>query len=242
VARSRRIVYTLGYPRSGTTWFARLLGDALNSPVGGIVPADDRGNLATEGHKRSGRFSIRHGHVVPMNGNDATIPNLLPVANLTTERIMIMVRDPRDVTVSAAHYWDMDIEKALHCMGRGEGALEYFGAWSDWMHKWEHAPIAPEFVKYEDLSKDTHGVMTALLQNLQVKRPRYLRDIIQRQSIDERRKYTVTHGAFLNYGTANQLKHLRKGIVGDWENHFTPEHEQLAQSYFGDDMQRMGYA
>jgi hypothetical protein len=45
-----------------------------------------------------------------------------------------------------------------------------------------------------------------------------------------------THGDDHPYGKTIQLKHLRKGIVGDWRNHFSESDIALAEEIFGRDI------
>jgi hypothetical protein len=42
-------------------------------------------------------------------------------------------------------------------------------------------------------------------------------------------------------GRENVNSHYRKGLAGDWMNHFTPVHARHFQEQFGDVLQRMGY-
>jgi len=104
----RRTIYVCSYPKSGGVWVARLLGDVLDSPVGAVYPPSDKSAIATEGLNRSGRYCIRHGHSTPMAGrfDGAVVPRLDQFAyeNLTDERIVFIVRDPRDIIVSGAYH------------------------------------------------------------------------------------------------------------------------------------------
>jgi hypothetical protein len=42
-------------------------------------------------------------------------------------------------------------------------------------------------------------------------------------------------------GEENVQSHYRKGVAGDWINHFTPEHVEAFKERFGDLVQRLGY-
>jgi hypothetical protein len=42
-------------------------------------------------------------------------------------------------------------------------------------------------------------------------------------------------------GVEDRSKLYRKGISGDWVNHFTPQHAEAFQAYFGDLLVRLGY-
>ena len=162
--------------------------------------------------------------------------------HLTDERVVIMLRDTRDVAVSAAHHWRRDLTTTLHCMARGEWPLRHGGGWCKWVRGWqEQWDSITFFVKYTRLSTDPHERLSTALEYLGATEETNLIDVITRQSITARRAYTEQHGDGLNYGKEFQLQFLRKGVVGDWKNHFTPEHRRLAEGYFGRMMRELGY-
>jgi hypothetical protein len=239
---NQQTIHILGYPKSGTTWLARLLGDALNSPVGSIVPAEDDKCIATEGQDRPGRYYIRQGHAVPVEDGDELIPDRFSFAhkNLTNEKIAILIRDPRDVAVSAAHHWNMDLEKTLHCMSCGEWPLTHGGGWCEWVEAWFNFDCEPYY--YSVLNKYPRQALRMIIFELDILCSiNEINTAVERQSITARRAYTEQHGDSLNYGKDAQLRFLRKGITGDWKNHFTPKHRQLAEKYFGETMRKLGY-
>jgi hypothetical protein len=43
------------------------------------------------------------------------------------------------------------------------------------------------------------------------------------------------------FGSGEKFQFVRKGIVGDWVNHFEPAHKQLFKSYANQAMLRLGY-
>jgi hypothetical protein len=47
---------------------------------------------------------------------------------------------------------------------------------------------------------------------------------------------------FSRYARTGEGQHLRKGVVGDWRNHFDPEDESLFDSLVGELSRRCGYA
>ena len=113
-------IIVTGYPKSGNTWLSRLLGDILNSPVTGrddyeAVP------ISQEGLDRSGDYTIIQLHLVPdcSNHNNQFITNRFHICpdNHTDEKIVIPIRDPRDVAVSCMHYGCMILPGRL-CIQR----------------------------------------------------------------------------------------------------------------------------
>ena len=49
------------------------------------------------------------------------------------------------------------------------------------------------------------------------------------------------NGDSLVYGKSIQLKAMRKGVIGDWKNYFTPKDHDLMVTAFGETMQWLGY-
>jgi restriction endonuclease Mrr len=50
---------------------------------------------------------------------------------------------------------------------------------------------------------------------------------------------TITKGRAR--GVENVMSHYRKGVAGDWINHFTRQHAEAFEASFGDLLTRLGY-
>lgn len=90
VFSNREPIFVIGYPKSGNTWFARLLADALDSPmVGGKNPID----IADIGlnHSHSGGYIIHKLH-----HSERSRPAYIREGS----KVFYIVRDVRDVLVS----------------------------------------------------------------------------------------------------------------------------------------------
>ena len=57
-------IYVIGYPKSGTTWLTRMLGDLFECPTGASIAAADDSEIATEGADRVSDYVVRKGHFV----------------------------------------------------------------------------------------------------------------------------------------------------------------------------------
>lgn len=222
---NREPIWVCGFPRSGNTWLARLLGDVLDSPVsaGRKFPAN-----ADEGFDRPGPFVIRQQHNRP------------PVDG----KVVSIIRDPRDITVSLMHYRELpSLEEALE-FGRQSPRGKLMDTWQEFVSLW--LDEADVIVKYEALLRDPIWAMHELLAELSVSYELdRLPDAILRQSFNERRALAhderYENGRFPYGAEHERYKVLRQGIAGDWKNHFTQDIAQRADATFNPVMSELGY-
>jgi hypothetical protein len=248
---SDKDVLVIGYPRSGNTWLSRLLGDMLDSPVTGWESAHP---LAEEGLDRKGPYTVRQLHLRPNStieiGNAIHNANTFAVKCYDGERIIRIIRDPRDVAVSAWHYWDLkSLEYTIKAMGEGLPPFAGVGPWARFYTEWQSTSefgLKSFNVHYEELFKHPEAALFSIAYFLGL--IDYYGDMvaaidiaIQRQSFAVRQAELSGSGSKYMYGETIQLKNLRKGIAGDWRNHFTPELNDLAWSYFGEMMEVYRY-
>lgn len=235
-------IYVVGYPRSGNTWLSRILGEVLDSPVEGYKGALP---LATEGQNRNGKYVIRQLHLKPVEHDveDGITADEISVGAWSGDKIIVITRDPRDVCVSAMYYWDIpNIDAAIDAVGLGVSPLKKMGAWSAFVNMWRETDIEAVYTLYENICWHGRFEIKSILYSLGI--PFSQDDIdnaLKNQEINTKRKQVSIDGDSRPYGKTIQTKHLRKGIVGDWRNHFTKQSGEKSQEYFGEEMLRLGY-
>lgn len=238
-------VYVLAYPKSGGTWLCRLLGDVLDSPVGAVYPPSSQKAIGTEGQNRPGAYYIRHGHpsLVEDEGGPV-VPGIHKFAykNLTTEKVIVLLRDPRDIMVSGAHHWGRSLPEYIECAAMGKWPMTHGGGLVPWVRMWLDSGLADCITRYEWLWQNTERELQRILGKIDAEPVKPIHEVVERQSFASRRKWTQQHGDSLNYGKDFQLQFLRKGIVGDWRNHFGPKEVTLCEEHFGELMRELGYA
>lgn len=97
------------------------------------------------------------------------------------------------------------------------------------------APDAHVLCRYEDFLTDPAGNLARLFGFLGVPAgDGMVRDIVDRRSFA-----ALTGGR--KPGETDASSFFRKGIAGDWRNHFTPEAEDIVTGFAGPLMERFGY-
>lgn len=226
-------IYVIGFPKSGNTWLTRLLGDALKASV-----------EAGGGHKSlsdwtygSSEYIIRQRHTIERP---------------ETGKFVIIVRDPRDVIVSAAFYWQMGIEKYFEHMQKRENTRppNVLHGYPDFYRAWLLGYLGTQLnqydylIKYEDLLNDTEGELAKLISGLGIDIPdggRLCR-VVRRNSFNRIRK-TIAGAPDdrYPYGKEIQLRNLRRGISGDWVNHLKRRHGKMVHENMWYWVKRFGY-
>lgn len=218
------------FPKSGGTWVGQMLGRALDVPF-------PRNRLPML------RPSIMHGHYLsPFGMMNATVA----------------WRDGRDVMVSWYHqclspheYNDEQVKQARRELpfadyGDVYGNLPAFiewaftrpsaprFTWSDFVRRW-HTREDAVHVRYEDLRRDPAGELDRMVEELTGDRigPESAREIADAFSFEKQ--------AGRKSGEENTKSFLRKGVVGEWKERFSPEARRVFDRYAGEELVLLGY-
>lgn len=173
---------------------------------------------------------------------------------------IFIYRDPRDVAVSQAFHVLSDTDEMSHPDKAFYKAMDDFGAvlkavivgaehdgirYPGVMERWEY--YAPWLdvpwvykVRFEELKADAHQVAINIIQYgfERVSGIFGLQPTIITENIDTLAEMMVRFGQ-----RTDQSPTFRKGAVGDWREHFTPEIEQLFMETDKDGwLERLGYA
>ena len=238
--QNRNQVLVCGVARSGNTWLARLLGDALNAPVTGAYAAVP---LAQEGLDRDSVYVVRQLHLKPVIDDAAQCALVsgwqFAINQWTTEQIIHIIRDPRDVAISAYYYWQRpSVLNTIQAMIDGTLPFQGIGPWTSYIDAWLDIQLDRTYSDrinttfYEDLLHNTKSVLKDLLYILKAPRDIDLDAVIARQALSTKRTQVERDGDARPYGKAIQLHHLRKGIAGDWRNHFDRACIELAHTHW----------
>jgi hypothetical protein len=218
------------FPKSGGTWVGQMLGRALGVPF-------PRNRLPVF------RPSIMHGHYLSPWG---------------IKNAVVVWRDGRDVMVSwyhqqlIPHEWnrgqvarsrrELRLEDYDDVYGNLPTFIEYAFtrphsppfSWTDFVRRW-HARKGALHVRYEDLRADPAGELRRLVLGLVGARlsPQAAAAIAEEFSFERQ--------AGRRPGEENRASFLRKGVVGDWRNHFSREAKETFDRYAGEELVLLGY-
>jgi hypothetical protein len=247
-ARQPARVLVNGTPKTGTTWMQRLLTSVpLYRPIGNFL-----GDLS--------RYpSLSPGDVV--HSHDRYTPELAAILEKHHFKVILMVRDPRDQAVSRMFHIRRDAtnpfreqilpltkEEALMLSIEGgirsaDGRLLVgIDAWLRQTRQWLDAGPLVHSVRYEDLLEDTTLYFGRVLAWLGIPAAPALVESIVRRNVFER--LAMGHRIWQPVrarGSENASSHFRKGIRGDWRNHFTPQHVIRFKELTGTALVDLGY-
>jgi len=219
------------YPKSGGSWVASMLSDALEVPF----PRNRLPMLQS---------SILHGHFM----QSWNVSNLL-----------IMWRDGRDVLVSQYYHYlfyndrgnsdlvnkcrnDLRFDNYEDIRSNLPAFMDYVYrdkkhprmSWSDFVGRWAGCDWCTH-VKYEDLRMNPEQELARVVFELSGKQ---LDDAVIEKIVDD---HSFMKQSGRQTGEQDIGSFLRKGIVGDWKNHFSEISMRKFDKYSGGSLIMLGY-
>lgn len=220
------------FPKSGGTWVGQMLGQSLALPF----PRNRFPVLQP---------AIMHGHYFNPWG---------------MKNVVVVWRDGRDVMVSWYHqclfknesgrnaplvsklrkylaFKDYeDLQENLptfieYCFSQQQH-MKF--SWADFVRRWYKRPKIT-YVRYEDLHRDSISELQRIVNSLTGKQlsPEKAAEIVE--------EFSFIRQSGRSPGQENKHSFLRKGVVGDWRDRFSPEARKLFDHFAGDELILLGY-
>lgn len=194
----------LSHPRGGSTWFNRLL------------KADV---------KRRGRFMFSHEGIRIAGDGVVQRPKSHDFGKYAGDRVVTMIRDPRDVAISLYHFCryrchNESIDMRKFCVRETRLTTDYYEA----IRVASGSFACHAFVRYEDclVSPDQELVVACFALDLTVGDPVHAvakHTFEKMQARDKRRKQDKPDMSWEYTGDDRELQ-VRSGKAGSWADHF----------------------
>ncbi|MEQ8357481.1 MAG: sulfotransferase domain-containing protein [Kiloniellaceae bacterium] len=271
------ILWLASYPKSGNTWMRVFLANLiLNEPEplelkrinevcssepnevwfkpltkSPVADLSERqiARLRTKAQERAARLNK---NIIPMKthsflGKDHGAPTISLTASIG---VIYIVRDPRDVAVSAADHYGLTLDQTIEMMNdknaRGRGmpgntVYERMGTWSDHVKswtKWTHSPL--QVLRYEDMLADPLGQLGAVARKLGI-----TEDAARLRRAVEFSAFKTLQAQEAKTGFAeksvNSQRFFRSGSSGAWRDTLAPEQVAAIERDHAVQMRRFGY-
>lgn len=241
-------LFVAGLPKSGTTWFEKMLG-SFPGFTDVMIP---EAVAYEQKHKQSHTFEMPanlfnrfdKALVVLKLHTHGSMHNFNLMQQHNT-RYVVMFRDLRDVAVSHIFYVKRTAYHPEHNAYKNltaKQALQYFAEtllpeFIHWVDSWqEHANSPLSFMlRYEDLQANPFEVMKKIAQHYGIHtNDDELKTIIQQNSFEN-----LSGGR--NKGNTDNSSFFRSGTSGDWKKHFDDELTTLYNAKLEDFLKKYGY-
>uniref|UniRef100_A0A0E0MCA6 Sulfotransferase n=1 Tax=Oryza punctata TaxID=4537 RepID=A0A0E0MCA6_ORYPU len=232
-------VFIATFPKSGTTWLKALLHSALHHDAHELaahsphqlVPFLESQLFVND--RIPDLSSLPAPRILTTHIPAQSLPDSIAASG---SKVVYLCRDPKDCFVSLWHFWnrfvswDIDVAVQQFCDG-----ISHFGPF--WEHvlgywRWHvEKPGQVFFLTYEELAADTLGLLRRLAEF--VGRPftveeqeagvdRKIVEICAMESLSRLEVNLSGTTDFIEKDVPNNI-FFRRGVVGDWRNHLTPE-------------------
>lgn len=241
------VIFIAGLPKSGTTWLETQL---VRVPGYNLRPTYDPRGVARDHDVSDENFDWlpRRSYSLLKLHTRYSDENYRVICRHVT-KFAVTIRDLRDMCVS--NYFHVLSEPAHpnHALytklSREDGLMhrinvtgeEYVPWVRDWLTCARSNPERIFLLKYEDLNSDPYRAFQAVFEFFHLPIDKRLLSELERSKLANEKdlREELRSGGLRTRSTA------RKGIVGDWRNHFTDAHKARFKQLAGDLLIEAGY-
>lgn len=226
-------VFAVTFPKSGTVWMQEILPLILNDgdltsvqtiPNWDRTPWLEESRLALVADKlKSPRALVSHFpyHLMPASFHQSKA------------KVIYVMRNPKDVFVS--FYFFHQMAGFLEDPGTFDEFMEkflqgklVFGKWTDHIKSWRNTKLGDRimYITYEEMKKDLpsalRNISSFLGKNMS---DEVIKKIAENCSFEAMKDNPMSNFSLVPkiYMDSDKSPFFRKGVAGDWKNHFTAE-------------------
>lgn len=235
--------FVISYPKSGNTWMRFLLANVLSDEEIDFVNIEDK---VIDIYKRNNKeIEENDEHLDIFKSHSYFRPKF------SNNKVVYIVRDPRDVVISYYHYFnktkDNKIEFNQFLKMFLKGDFNKFGSWRDNVGSWLGAKQNSDnflLIKYEDLLEDTYREFVKVCEFLNIKfDSKSIKIAIENSSFNNLKKIEeeVENEAEETKNTDKNKKFFRKGKSQEWKDFLTESQVKEIENKFGNIMIDLNY-
>lgn len=229
------------YPKSGGTWFGKMVADALQMPYPRpavfpiTFPAVIHAHWSYHPRIRRVFYLYRDGRDVLVSlyfhrmrkykaGDPVTISRFKSVY----DRILGAGWDPDDSRANMARFIEREFEHPR------DSRIDWVRHVSTWRGDGGHPHVT--YLSYEQLLEDCAGTLMSTIESVTGEPLERWRAEMTAEKFSFARQ---TGGR--TAGTEDRASFIRKGVAGDWRNHFTRETAEVFEARAGHVLRDLGY-
>lgn len=245
---SQITLFVAGLPKSGTTWLEKML-YSLPGFHEVMIPEAvyyEQKNVGSHDFdfpentisRLDKALSVLKLHV---HGS----PNNVRILEKAEVNYVVIFRDLRDVAVSYYYYvrntpWHPEYKRYQYLPTIQDGLKEFgrelLPAYKKWVDSWqENGTERCLIIKYEEMRADTLNVFERVLNHFQID---LSQDEVNR-IVENNSFKSLTKGRM--EGEDDSGSFFRKGVSGDWKNHFNEDLKEMYKNEIGDFLIQYGY-
>ncbi|MFI4859042.1 MAG: sulfotransferase domain-containing protein [Phycisphaerales bacterium JB063] len=233
------LVHVLGYPKSGTTWVCRLVADYLQLPHPQLsifpigFPAIMHGHQTVSKKRPHSVYVVRDGRDVMVSYYFFMTRNLGQNANTRAERKRSRFFPPNadrnDIRANLPHFIKAHMTQPIASRIN----------WPNHVQSYLRAGLSDiPLLRYEALLEDGQSALAKAMSTLtgEPADEDSIADALARHAFQKQKRKDkhVTEDKQAD-------SPLRKGVHGDWKNHFTQEAAEVFHTYAGETLIQLGY-
>ncbi len=235
-----RDVLFASYPKSGSTWLTFMVtemlwgvGEKQEITDSRFVPGVNEKHLSDKRIPSGGWLLRTHERYRPC-----------------CKKAIYVVRDGRDVTVSLyfqiQRVFGLEATFSEFLEAYLDGMFVGSGVWHDHVIDWLDSPCNQAgnllVVRYEDMKEDVRRELRRVSDFLELDASaERVEDAVRLGSLDSMRKTEKRAEVLAHREKGEAIPFVRKGVVGDWENHFSATDLERFNAVARPALERLGY-